>query len=251
MKEIRGLGRGGETFNVQRSTSNVQGLGDEAVLRAVKVSRWLGEGAGRTPVLREVSLDLYGGSSCAVVGPSGCGKSSLLYALGLLDRPDAGEVWLGGREWSGASDDLRAQARRERIGFVFQFHFLMSEFSALENVMLPMQRCRRIPVGERRERAELLLERVGLVEKKNRLATQLAGGEQQRVAIARALANSAEIILADEPTGTLDEANAERVVELLLDLGRDERRSVVIVTHNAEIAERCHRVLRMKDGVFV
>ncbi len=186
-----------------------------------------------------------------MVGPSGCGKSSLLYTLGLLDRPDEGEIWIGGREWSGAGDDARARLRREAVGFVFQFHFLMPEFSAVENVMLPMERSERVPAGERRERAMWLLERVGLAEKGGRLASRLSGGEQQRVAVARALANRPDVVLADEPTGNLDAANAERVVGLLLELGREEGRSVAIVTHNLEIAERCDRVLGMKDGVFV
>lgn len=237
-------------MNDEGRVRNEEG-GTGTVMRAVKVSRWLGEGEGRTHVLREVSLDLYEGSSCAVVGPSGCGKSSLLYTLGLLDRPDSGEVWLGDRKWSEASDDLRARARRESIGFVFQFHFLMSEFSAIENVMLPMHRCEGIPAGERRERAASLLARVGLGDKQDRLATQLSGGEQQRVAIARALANSPAVILADEPTGNLDEANAERVVELLLQVGEENGQSVVIVTHNLRIAARCDRKLSMSDGRFV
>lgn len=213
--------------------------------------RYLGEGEGRVHALRGVSLDVMAGTTYAIAGPSGCGKSTLLYTLGLLDRPDQGSVRLAGRDLERADDEVRTRSRLEAVGFVFQFHFLLAEFSAAENVMLPMTRCSKYPEDERRDRAFGLLKKVGLAGKENRLANHLSGGEQQRVAVARALANEPTVVLADEPTGNLDAANAERVVELLVGLAKEQERAVVVVTHNAEIAARCDVELPMKDGVFV
>ena len=213
--------------------------------------RHLGAGAGRVHVLRGVDFAAAPGRVYAVVGPSGCGKSTLLYSLGLLDRPDGGEVWIGGRNLGGAGDAERTAARCLHIGFVFQFHFLLPEFTALENVMLPMRKLgRRAPV-EMAARARELLEEVGLGDKTHRLPGQLSGGEQQRVAIARALANDPAVLLADEPTGNLDQRNSAQVFELLGRLARDHGRAVVLVTHNLEIARGCDEVHAMCDGVFV
>lgn len=221
------------------------------VLECRGLERWLGAEEGRVHALRGVSAQLFQGESCAVVGPSGCGKSTLLLILGLLDRPDAGEVRIGGREMGGTRDEARVRTRCQTIGFVFQFHFLLAEFTALENVALPMLRLGRHPARECRDRAAALLERVGLADKAARRANHLSGGEQQRVAIARALANDPALLLADEPTGNLDQANAAKVVDLLLGLTDGEERAVMLVTHNPDIADRCGRRLVMRDGRFV
>jgi len=185
------------------------------------------------------------------VGPSGCGKSTLLYLLGLLDRPDEGDIWINGRQMGQADDHTRTAVRCEHVGFVFQFHFLLSEFSALENVMMPMRKLGRLSPDHMEARALRLLTDVGLGDKTHRLATQLSGGEQQRVAIARSLANAPSIVLADEPTGNLDQRNSAQVFDLLCRLARDNGQAVILVTHNAEIANRCDFVRPMRDGMFV
>ncbi len=222
----------------------------EAILACRDLNRFLGEGEGRVHVLRGIDLEIRPGLTYAVAGPSGCGKSTLLYSLGLLDRPDSGEIRVLGRDLSAAGDEVRTRIRNESIGFVFQFHFLLPEFTAAENVMLPMYRLGRLSEAEMRGRARSLLERVGLGDKHARPSTRLSGGEQQRVAVARALANDPEVILADEPTGNLDAANARGVVDLLTELARERKRSVVLVTHNKEIAGRCDRHISMLDGLL-
>ena len=191
------------------------------------------------------------GKVYAIVGPSGCGKSTLLYLLGLLDRTDDGEVWINGQSMSQTDDLARTAIRCEHIGFVFQFHFLLPEFTALENVMMPMRKLGRLSPEHMEARAQQLLVDVGLGDKSQRLATQLSGGEQQRVAIARALANAPSIVLADEPTGNLDQKNSAQVFDLLCNLARENGQAVVLVTHNPEIAQRCDVVRPMRDGVFV
>lgn len=220
-------------------------------LRCEGLQRYLGEGEGRVHVLRGVNLEAERGRVYAIVGPSGCGKSTLLYLLGLLDQPDAGAIWIDGHAMSTSGDEQRTAARCRHIGFVFQFHFLMPEFTALENVMMPMRKLGKLSAGGMAERAHQLLRDVGLDNKAHRLGTQLSGGEQQRVAIARALANEPTIILADEPTGNLDVKNSGMIFELLTKLAKENGQAVVLVTHNPEIAQRCDDVLPMRDGMFV
>ena len=220
-------------------------------LRCENLHRYLGHGEGRVHVLRGVSFAAQRGNVTAIVGPSGCGKSTLLYLLGLLDQPDSGSIWISDRLMSNSSDLARTAARGEHIGFVFQFHFLMQEFSALDNVMMPMRKLARLTEDEMAERARGLLRDVGLGDKSHRLATQLSGGEQQRVAIARALANQPAIILADEPTGNLDVKNSSMVFDLLTRLAKENGQAVVLVTHNPDIAHRCDEVKPMRDGEFV
>jgi lipoprotein-releasing system ATP-binding protein len=220
-------------------------------LRCRGLHRHLGEGEGRVHVLKGVSFEAQRGQVYAIVGPSGCGKSTLLYLLGLLDRPDEGEIEINGRRMSNHDDAARTAARGEHIGFVFQFHFLMLEFTALENVMMPMRKLGRMPPAAMRDRAHALLDSVGLGAKTHRLGTQLSGGEQQRVAIARALANQPAILLADEPTGNLDVRNSNLVFDLLTRLAKDNGQAVVLVTHNPEIAQRCDVTRPMRDGLFV
>ncbi len=215
------------------------------------VHRHLGTGEGRVHVLRGVDFAAERGKVYAIVGPSGCGKSTLLYLLGLLDRTDAGEVWIDGQPMSRIDDVARTAIRGEHIGFVFQFHFLLPEFTALENVMMPMRKLGRLSPDHMEARAQQLLADVGLGDKSLRLATQLSGGEQQRVAIARSLANAPSIVLADEPTGNLDQKNSAHVFDLLCRLARDNGQAVVLVTHNPEIAQRCDVVRPMRDGLFI
>jgi lipoprotein-releasing system ATP-binding protein len=238
-------------MNPPAATSPSPSASAKEAIRCAQLTRFLGEGEARVHVLRQVSFAAQTGTVTAIVGPSGCGKSTLLYLLGLLDRPEGGEIWIGGQNLANASDEKRTQVRNEHIGFVFQFHFLLSEFSALENVMLPMRKLGRLSSAEMERRARSLLGDVGLAEKTHRLATQLSGGEQQRVAIARALANQPSIILADEPTGNLDVKNSGIVFDLLTRLAKENGQAIVLVTHNPDIANRCDSVRPMRDGVFV
>ncbi|GAB4244137.1 MAG: lipoprotein-releasing ABC transporter ATP-binding protein LolD [Candidatus Methylacidiphilales bacterium] len=215
------------------------------------LERYLGEEESRVHVLRGVSLTLEPGLVHAVVGPSGCGKSTLLYLLGLLDKPDAGSITIDDVPVASLSDEDLSATRNERLGFIFQFHFLLQDFTASENVMIPMRRLGRARMEEMRARAEFLLDAVGLGTKVNRPSRHLSGGEQQRVAIARALANDPRVILADEPTGNLDTSNSERIFSLLTTLVRENRKALLLVTHNPEIAERCDWVHEMKDGLII
>lgn len=220
-------------------------------LRCHALERFLGEDESRVHALRGVSLDLEAGSVHAVVGPSGCGKSTLLYLLGLLDRPDSGAIQIDGQITTEMADDELARKRNESIGFIFQFHFLLEDFTAEENVMIPMRRLGTMPEREMRQRAGELLNSVGLADKRTRASRHLSGGEQQRVAIARALANDPRIVLADEPTGNLDTENSQRAFELLQGIVSRGRKSLLLVTHNPAIAERCDWIHEMQDGLIV
>jgi len=220
------------------------------VMHAENLHRYLGDGEMRVHALRGVKLAIESHTTYSIVGPSGCGKSTLLYLLGLLDRPDAGEIYLDGNPMAEASDELRTQARNDGIGFVFQFHFLLQEFTAAENIMMPMRKLGKMKPDAMRKRALELLGEVGLEKKADRLATNLSGGEQQRVAIARALANEPHLILADEPTGNLDQKNSDTVFDLLYRLSHERGQAIVMVTHNPELADRCDRTLKMRDGQF-
>jgi lipoprotein-releasing system ATP-binding protein len=216
-----------------------------------EIERYLGEEESRVHALRGVSLHLEPGSVHAVVGPSGCGKSTLLYILGLLDPPDGGSVSIQSELMSNLSDDQLARRRNELIGFIFQFHFLMEDFTAQENVMIPMRRLGRWSEQEMMERAGALLEAVDLADKLRRPTRHLSGGEQQRVAIARALANDPKVILADEPTGNLDTTNSERAFELLQNLVHEGEKALLLVTHNPTIAEACDWIHEMKEGYII
>lgn len=223
----------------------------DLALRCTDLHRYLGQEEGRVHVLKGVSFEARRGQVYAIVGPSGCGKSTLLYLLGLLDQPDGGAIEINGQAMSNTDDLARTAARGEHIGFVFQFHFLMLEFTALENVMMPMRKLGRLAPAEMEARAHMLLTSVGLGDKTHRLGTHLSGGEQQRVAVARALANQPSILLADEPTGNLDVKNSALVFDLLTKLAKEQGQAVVLVTHNPEIAQRCDVTRPMRDGVFV
>ena len=226
-------------------------MNSEIRLSCHDVERYLGEEESRVHALRGVSLQLDPGSVHAVVGPSGCGKSTLLYILGLLDSPDKGSVAIESQLMSNLSDDELARRRNELIGFIFQFHFLMEDFSAQENVMIPMRRLGRWTEEEMSDRAGRLLEAVDLGNKLRRPSRHLSGGEQQRVAIARALANDPQVILADEPTGNLDTVNSERAFQLLRDLVHEGEKALLLVTHNPTIAEACDWIHEMQDGRII
>ncbi len=219
-----------------------------SLLRVENLHRHLGAGDARVHALRGVSFTVEAGRTYAIAGHSGSGKSTLLYLLGLLDVPDEGHIWIGDQETSLLGDEARTAVRNARLGFVFQFHFLLKEFTALENVMLPMRKLGRLAEPEMRAKAAELLASVDLGDKVRRLGNQLSGGEQQRVAIARALANDPALILADEPTGNLDQANADRVFALLRDLAHKRGQALLMVSHNPDLASRCDHVLHMKDG---
>lgn len=203
--------------------------------------------AGDLPVLRGVDLDVYPGEVVGLIGPSGSGKSSLLHSAGLLERPDAGLVALEGRDCSKLSERARTRIRLGTVGFVYQFHHLLPEFSALENVAMPLT----IAGKGRREaeaRAKDLLEGLGLGHRLNHQPAQMSGGEQQRVAIARALANRPKLLLADEPTGNLDPATSSAVFQSLYQVCREQGVAAVIATHNMELARFMDRVVALKDG---
>jgi lipoprotein-releasing system ATP-binding protein len=219
----------------------------EPVLIAHHLRREL---AGDPPpvLVADADLAIMPGKFTAIVGPSGCGKSSLLYLLGLIDRPTGGQLLLDGRDLLTLSGDERAQIRLEHFGFVFQFHFLLPEFSALENVMLPLRRLGRLSNAAMKDRAMALLGDVGLADKAGKLPERLSGGERQRVAIARALANNPRLVLGDEPTGNLDSVNSARVVEMFRSLAHEQGRAVVCVTHDPAIAEKADIRVTMLDG---
>ena len=198
-------------------------------------------------VLDGASLALEAGEVVALVAPSGAGKSTLLHIAGLLDTPDAGGVTLNGRAMGGLSDRRRTAARRTEVGFVYQFHHLLPEFSALENVVLP-QLANAVPAAAARDRAQTLLASVGVAERAAHRPAELSGGEQQRVAFCRALANRPRLLLADEPTGNLDPATAARVFDELLHLVRDTGMAALIATHNLDLAERMDRIVRLSGG---
>jgi lipoprotein-releasing system ATP-binding protein len=222
----------------------------QPVLETRQLHRSLGEGADRVHVLRGLDLQLERGRTYAIVGPSGCGKSTLLYLLGLLDRPDSGEIHLAGQRVDHADEAERTRIRGRRIGFVFQFHFLLSEFSAAENLILPMRKHLSLSPEAAVEKAAGLLDLVGLGDKLHRKGNQLSGGERQRVAVARALANDPDLILADEPTGNLDFANSSALFAELQDLAHRLQRTILVVTHNRELAEACDHTFHMRDGIF-
>ncbi|MBU62097.1 MAG: ABC transporter ATP-binding protein [Opitutae bacterium] len=224
--------------------------GATPVLRVENLSHSFGEGQARVEALRGVSFEARAGEVTAIVGPSGCGKSTMLYLLGLLDQPDSGEIYLRGKPMTQADDSTRTALRNKSIGFVFQFHFLIKEFTARENVAMPLRKAG-VLSDEALFQAEKFLKQLGLSDKAKRFANKLSGGEQQRVAIARALVNSPDLILADEPTGNLDAANSDRVFDVLLKFARDNGPAVILVTHNPELAKRCDRRLPMLDGKFV
>ena len=220
-------------------------------LRLSGISKTYNRGrANALRVLDGADLTLMAGEVVALVAPSGAGKSTLLHIAGLLDDADAGEVAIGGTVFTGRSDRRRTAARRADVGFVYQFHHLLPEFSAVENVMLP-QFADGVGEGAARDRAMMLLDRVGVAGRADHRPGALSGGEQQRVAFCRALANAPAVLLADEPTGNLDPATSDAVFEVLMGLVRETGLSALIATHNPELAARMDRTVRLEDGHLV
>ena len=199
------------------------------------------------PVLKGITLDIYDGEIVAIVGKSGTGKSTLLHILGTLDKPDSGEVLFDGNNVFDMSEKNVSEFRNKSIGFIFQFHHLLPEFTALENVMIASM----ISGKKNEEKAKELLKEVGITDRESHKPSEISGGEAQRVAIARALINSPRLVLADEPTGNLDTENADAVMKILFSLREKFNHTFVIVTHNEEFAQRCDRVINLKDGVVI
>ena len=222
----------------------------ELALEITGLNRTFHQGGRDLPILRGLDLSVARGEAVALAGPSGSGKSTLLHAAGLLEQPDGGEIIIAGQRCTAMNDVQRTAMRRNHLGFVYQFHHLLPEFTALENVIMPM-RLAKVPKAVRSARAEKLLIEMGLADRLGHPPTQLSGGEQQRVAIARALANQPVLLLADEPTGNLDQATAEVVLEELLAIVRNEGLGILVATHDTLVADRLDRVVRLQDGQIV
>ncbi len=221
---------------------------DDVVLRTRGLTKSYVDGDVETLVLRGIDLEFRRGEFVALMGPSGSGKSTLLSILGTLLRPTSGEVWLVGNALSTLSDATVTAFRNQHIGFVFQFHHLLPDFTALENVLFPTFPTRTANRADVRRRAEELLDSVGLADRASFRATKLSGGQKQRVAVARAVMNRPDIVLADEPTGNLDRESGDEVLQLLRRLRDEEQMTFVISTHDESIAARCDRVVRIVDG---
>lgn len=220
-----------------------------AVLRTERLTRVL-QGEVPTTLVQDIDLEIQLGEFVAIMGPSGSGKSSLLYLLGLLDMPTSGKVWLDDVDTTSLDEDELARIRLERIGFVFQFHFLLEEFSALDNVMLPMRKLARLTETQAHAKASALLHALDLDEQMAKRPSQMSGGQRQRVAVARALANDPVLILADEPSGSLDTHASANVRDILHDLAHSQNCAVVAVTHDPTFAQAADRRIFLVDGIL-
>lgn len=221
----------------------------QPLLQLKSITKSYQQGGRNLDVLRDVELSIKAGEMVGLVGPSGSGKSTLLHLIGLLDRPTSGEILIDGRDMSTASEKERTLIRRQKIGFIYQFHHLQPEFSAVENVMIPQMIAGKSK-SEAKESALRLLERLGLKDRATHRPAELSGGEQQRVAIVRALANNPSLLLADEPTGNLDHETGEHVFELFIESVRDAGIGALVATHNIDLADRMDRVLEVKNGAL-
>ncbi|NLJ11929.1 lipoprotein-releasing ABC transporter ATP-binding protein LolD [Denitrificimonas caeni] len=225
-------------------------MSNQAVLECRNLAKSYSEGPAQVQVLQDVELLLKPGERVAIIGSSGSGKTTLLNMLGGLDTPTTGSVWLAGEELSALSEKKRGLLRNRALGFVYQFHHLLAEFSALENVCMPLLMSS-LPVPEARARAEALLTRVGLGPRIHHKPSELSGGERQRVAIARALVNQPALVLLDEPTGNLDRTTAQTIQELILELSISLGTAFLVVTHDPALAQQMDRILTLEDGRLV
>jgi lipoprotein-releasing system ATP-binding protein len=236
---------------VSNATSTATRAADTVPLVEARRATRILPGLVPTTLVHDIDLSVGHNEFVAITGPSGSGKSSLLYLLGLLDLPTSGEVLIRGRATARMTEEERALTRLSTLGFVFQFHFLLPEFTARQNVMLPMRALGQLSAAAMRKRAETLLVSLGLAEHIDKRPDQLSGGQRQRVAVARALANEPPLILADEPTGSLDSKSSEQVFDILRDLVEQRGKTVVAVTHDLELAARMRRRVQLVDGGIV
>lgn len=219
----------------------------DSVLSLSGISRIYTQGDNKINVLRNVDLNINRGEIISLIGSSGSGKSSLLHIAGLLEQPDSGDITINGVKFSKMNDQERTISRRHSIGFIYQFHHLLSDFSAIDNIIIPMMIAGQ-DKSYSQERATILLSKLGLEDRKDHLPSQLSGGEQQRVSIARAIANKPDLLLADEPTGNLDSKTADKVFDQFISLVRQENMSVLLATHNFKLSEKSDRVISIQNG---
>lgn len=222
---------------------------NKVILSCTGVSKSYHDASTSVEVLKNVDLAINQGDRVAIIGPSGSGKSTLLHLLGGLDNPGAGEVVIEGVSWNSLTEKRRCELRNQQLGFVYQFHHLLPEFTAMENVAMPLL-LGKTPIATARDQAMAMLEKVGLANRSTHKPSQLSGGERQRVAIARALVHQPRCVLADEPTGNLDNATAAHIMELMLDLNQTLNTALVIVTHDQTLAARMDRALTIQNGVL-
>lgn len=221
------------------------------VLDAQNIKKSFTDGKSTVDVIRGLSLQVSAGEFVSIVGSSGSGKSTLLHILGGLDRPSAGQVMVNGRRFDNLSEAERGYIRNEHLGFVYQFHHLLPEFTALENVAMPLMLRKDTKFKEARQQAEYLLERVGLSHRLTHQPGELSGGERQRVALARAIVTRPKLMMADEPTGNLDRKTADKIFELLTELRSEFNMAMLIVTHDEQLAHEADRILQMRDGLWI
>jgi len=237
--------------NCSHYSHNSHCVSDMELIAIKEVYKTYDLGDVKVPVLKGVSLNITRGELAALTGASGSGKSTLMHILGCLDHPTSGEYWLDGREISGFTHNERARLRNRIIGFVFQNFNLLPRTSALENVVMPLTYSREnMSERQKKERAAELLRKVGLADRIDHQPSQLSGGEQQRVAIARSLINQPEVLLADEPTGNLDSHTSEEILQMFQQLNRDEGITIILVTHDPNVAQSAKRIIRIKDGLI-